>query len=557
MMEHTEEQKKVFNFVQFESNHGIIDAVAGSGKTTTIVDSAAFIDPAKNVLFCAFNRSIRKEIQNRFSDKGLNRISVKTMHALGYDILKSNTSAEYDMNNNKYREIIKSFVEEEFSEYLLPLLKLNNIPQEPQGYLEESQLRNYLYFYKSTLQDINNKFRLTLAKDSFENFHKMVLHFNIFGPQKTKSKTFEQELRYFYDANSHILQKGNELAAKQHLIDYSDMLYLPFHFKLFPDTKYDLLFIDECQDLSNSQIAVALKYVKQSGRILSVGDPSQSIYGFAGADIHSYRSLKSIPNTVELSLSRCFRCPDKVIELAQNFREDIYPFRPKEGTIERIPFEMAFKYVKPGNLVISRTKEPLTELLFILILENLPVEVHEDEVKDIINDMRFLFTYEERRVRNFLQIILTARQRNSSFINKNAKKIDDPEERAAFIRQETDLLNKKMDFIKSQAVQHDHVENLEQLFNKIKRLISGGKHAVKLSTIHRAKGLENETVFILNFDTLPLYRDGQQEWEKEQERNLKYVALTRTKRHLYLVDSKRIPGSEVDKSLFESLNWQQ
>jgi len=43
-MNYTEEQKKVFHFVKFDSNHGIIDAVAGSGKTTTIIESASFIE---------------------------------------------------------------------------------------------------------------------------------------------------------------------------------------------------------------------------------------------------------------------------------------------------------------------------------------------------------------------------------------------------------------------------------------------------------------------------------------------------------------------------------
>ena len=68
-MIHTEEQKKIFNFVKYDSNHGIIDAVAGSGKTTTIVESVELIDQSKKVLFCAFNNSIAKEISNRFSQK--------------------------------------------------------------------------------------------------------------------------------------------------------------------------------------------------------------------------------------------------------------------------------------------------------------------------------------------------------------------------------------------------------------------------------------------------------------------------------------------------------
>ena len=93
-----------------------------------------------------------------------------------------------------------------------------------------------------------------------------------------------------------------------------------------------MLFVDECQDLSKAQLAVALKYVKKSGRVIAVGDPCQSIYGFTGADIESFSRFESLlKNHNKLTLSFCFRCPNNVIEYAQNFREDIKPFKDKDG----------------------------------------------------------------------------------------------------------------------------------------------------------------------------------------------------------------------------------
>ena len=66
-------------------------------------------------------------------------------------------------------------------------------------------------------------------------------------------------------------------------------------------------------------------------------------------------------------------------------------------------------------------------------------------------------------------------------------------------------------------------------------LYSRGKGAVTLSTVHRAKGLEAERVIILRPDLLPLAVE--RTWEKVQERNVKYVALTRSKRELIFAEN--------------------
>ena len=65
-------------------------------------------------------------------------------------------------------------------------------------------------------------------------------------------------------------------------------------------------------------------------------------------------------------------------------------------------------------------------------------------------------------------------------------------------------------------------------------MASDKQEAVLLSSIHRAKGLEAERVFLLFPDTLP-HPKATQEWAKAQEFNLKYVALTRAKKDLFFV----------------------
>ncbi|MGB8190628.1 MAG: 3'-5' exonuclease, partial [Chitinophagaceae bacterium] len=301
----------------------------------------------------------------------------------------------------------------------------------------------------------------------------------------------------------------------------------------------------------------AFKYVKPNGRVLAVGDPYQSIYGFAGADIESYNYIQEKLKAARLPLSGCFRCPENVITLAQKFRSDITAFTKKDGLIHDIKFNEVISMAKPGNLVICRIKAPLQVLMFQMIDQGIAVEVHEDEVKEFINDLKFIFLPDElndqdvlRKQDDFFDEVM---DRNLESINKRSNKLKDKESKEEFIREEGRLLNSKLEFIKKQLILQVGCRNISELLAKIEKLISGGENAVKLSTIHRAKGLENDSVFILDYNKLPFYRDGQKDWELKQERNLKYVALTRTRKNLYLVNSDDVLDVEEDGSLFDEM----
>lgn len=555
-MDPTDEQLQIFHFVRNDHRHAIIDAVAGSGKTTTIIESTRHVQHGKTMMFCAFNRSIAKEIKKKFTQMGQGHFKVKTLHALGFDILKSNNDREHNFDENKYPKLLKEILNgEEFSEELNGLFGINDIPRFPESKFETTQQRNYLYHFRDKLLDINTKYRLTLNDGTFQKFKGMLLHFNIFNERKSKNTNFDQEVRLYMKCNKVLLENGNELAMKVKKVDYTDMLYLPNHLNLKPITLYDILFVDECQDLSWAQIRIALKYVKKEGRIIAVGDPYQSIYGFTGADIESFDRFKKLTGIQPLTLTKCFRCPANIIDLAQKYREDIHAHDQRQGQIESIEFDDVAERVGPTNLVISRTKAPLQKLLFILVDNNIEVEVHEDEVKEFINDLRFLFSNEEltdvRALINDPGFFENVIQRNIYIIEKKSKDLGNLLEREEFIREGTDMIESKVNFIQRQLNIHNECKSIDSLMKVVEKLISGGDNAVRLSTIHRAKGLEGKVIFILNYDKLPLSRDGQKEWEKIQERNLIYVALTRSKNTLYLVNSE--PDEMTEESLFDDL----
>ena len=559
----TEEQERIFDFVEKQTGHGIIDAVAGAGKTTTIMECARFVQDKRKILFCAFNNSIAREITNKFYKLGLNEVTVKTIHALGRQILQDNNSTglPIKLEENKYKELLKdNEIVEKIKPHYEKILKINGFEVDELDDRKSFAANNLVNGINSRLIDINQKFRATLTSENLEKFESLAIHFGIFNDIEVGKKDFNIEITEYFEAHKILLEAGNELSKRTMIIDFTDMLYLPVKWNLHPANKYEFLFIDECQDLSKSQFAIAAKYGKKDGRILAVGDPRQSIYGFTGADIDSFNRVKEYTKATELPLTTCFRCPQKIIELAKTIREDIIGNKKEDGIIQTIQFEEVVTIAKPGDLIISRLRALVTVLVFSFIDKDIKVQIHEDEVKEIINELKNIFKQNELNVvistlpDEFQQLETNVLNRWDYIIKKNAERITDSTERNLFIEREKEYLETKINFIHKKYEQwKDDCDTLNDILKRIKNFITASDNPIKLSTIHRAKGLENNRVFILNYNELPYYRTQQKDWEKTQELNLKYVAVTRALQELYLIESKSMEIIEDEESLFDNL----
>ncbi|MCK9640243.1 MAG: UvrD-helicase domain-containing protein [Prolixibacteraceae bacterium] len=562
-MEFTSEQKTIFQFVSQESGHGIIDAVAGAGKTTTIMECATFVKDKSTILFCAFNNSISNEIARRFLKLGLNEVTVKTIHALGRQILQDNNTSgrPITLEEDKYKELIKSKeIQEKLRIHFEEILKINGFEVDEFDDRKNFAANNLVNKINSRLLDINFKYRATLTKEELSEFESLIIHFGIFNEIEVAKKNFNEELKAYFECHKLLLEAGNELSRKTMIIDFTDMLYLPYKWNQQPTRRYEFLFIDECQDLSKSQFAVAAKYGKKDGRILAVGDPSQSIYGFTGADINSFFRVKEYTKALQLPLTICFRCPKKVIELAQTIREDIVGNKEEVGILDTILFDDVINLTKPGDLIISRLRAPIVLMVFSFIDKNIKVQIHGDEVREIISEIKNIFKQNELNVvistlsDEFNELELEVKKRWKWIISKNAERIIDNTERNLYIDNENNYLDRKLEFLHKKYEQwKNDCDTLNDIIRKIKEFISATENSIKLSTIHRAKGLENERVFILNYDELPYYRLQQKDWERTQELNLKYVAITRALKELYLVETKKIDILEDEESLFDNL----
>jgi superfamily I DNA/RNA helicase len=186
------------------------------------------------------------------------------------------------------------------------------------------------------------------------------------------------------------------------------------------------------------------------------------------------------------------------------------------------------------------------------------VQVHKDEVNDIINELKNLFKQEERaavipEISGELESIKeTVFNRWRFIIEKEAEKLENSSERSVYIKAKTEYLTNKLEFMHKKYLQwKQSCRTINDMLVKIKDFISSPDNCIKLSTIHRAKGLEAERVFILNFNELPYFKPNQKPWERLQEQNLKYVAITRALNELYLVKSEKQDDIKKNASLFD------
>jgi superfamily I DNA/RNA helicase len=153
----------------------------------------------------------------------------------------------------------------------------------------------------------------------------------------------------------------------------------------------------------------------------------------------------------------------------------------------------------------------------------------------------------------FPEVKRDALKRATWVIRKDAERIVDSVERKMYIEEQTDYVEQRLEFLhrKYEAWKAD-CHTLSQIIERIRQYVSSETESIRLSTIHRAKGLENDRVFILAYDELPFQHLEQKDWERVQETNLMYVAVTRAKKELYLVKSPIVETLQ-ERSLFEVL----
>jgi DNA helicase-2/ATP-dependent DNA helicase PcrA len=327
------------------------------------------------------------------------------------------------------------------------------------------------------------------------------------------------------------LKVGKAQARKKECFDFTDQIWLPVQWKL-PSQKwfkpYKFVLVDECQDLNASQLELAIALAGESGRLLFVGDPRQAIMGFAGADNNSYHNIVERTKATELPLSTCYRCPTSHINLVKgNFPEipiEAAKGAPK-GTITQCEESDLTSLLKTGDLVISRKTAPLVSLCIRLIARGIGARIKGRDIGESLKkDLEEIASIRGFQYSKFNEVVAQYKtEKIARFQN-----LDNCEEL-------TTKLNDKIDALQVIYQNQPNATSIEDLGIYIDSLFSDDRGAVTLSTCHKAKGLEGDRIFIHKAADMPMTWRDQRDWQLEQEENLLYVALTRSKSELFVV----------------------
>lgn len=489
-MEWSKYQKDVFEFVENTNKSAVINATAGGGKTTVLVEASKIAMKKGSVLFLAFNKSIAQELGRKMDGTG---VECKTLHSHGFRAIqkKMNFGCEIDERKwNKYindkADVLFDGIEfdsnSEKSEYIGGCVKLLNLA------------------------------RINLVRNSknMDELWDIVEHHNL-DADETQVGVVNDILNICYRLDT--------------VIDFTDMITLPLNEgmrRYIP--KYDTVFVDEAQDLSKAQRELMLASLKPSGRFIACGDRKQCITGFAGADVFSFNKLVEIAGT-ELPLSICYRCGKDIVKLAQSIVPYIEPF---ENQIQgEIAHTKSLKSAINGDMIICRKSAPLASVCLRFIANGKSALI---KGKDIADGLKAMVT---RTKTDDVEEMLKKLQ-------KEIKKVTNRLNRQGFdgkLEEQPQYIN-VLDKIECIEAIADGCDDVDEVLEKLDTLFTDtkGGNVITLSTIHKAKGLEADNVFILLPDCLPMRRKGQKQWEFDQEMNLKYVAITRAKKRLVWVD---------------------
>lgn len=472
-------QLAIFNFVANGTGNAIVVAVAGSGKSTTIIEAMKLAHGQS--IFLAFNKAIADELKR----KGVNG---RTFHSLVFGAVVQ----AYHQNG--------------------PTMdKLRLISRELFSY-QESRLYGA---FASKMVGLARGMGIGIpgmTADVEEEWIALAEHHAL------EPDSDEADFGEAIDAARRLFDACNADPR----VDFDDMLYRAVRDNLSLP-KFNFVFVDEAQDTNPIQRAILRKILASNARLIAVGDPAQAIYGFRGADSDALATLGREFSCTELPLSISYRCPKLVVEYAQQWVTHIEaaPGAP-EGVVNDLGTDWNPLDFMPGDLVVCRKSAPLIQCAFRFIRSGVPVQVLG---RDIGQGLKSLI--KKMNARNIDQL----GEKLEAWQQREVAKAMAAEDEAKVesIRDRAGVLLFLIDELKEDQ------RTIEALEAGIDWLFTDKGRAVTFCTGHKSKGLEAKRVFWLNRSECPA-QWARKDWQRQQEVNLCYVITTRAMAELSFME---------------------
>lgn len=526
------------NLAQTVAPHLVITARAGTGKTTTLIEGlkaiqgetseftpsyqqAAIWEEMKktssdaSACFVAFNKSIATELQDRVPEG----VSAMTMHSMGCKSLRG------QFPNSKFNKWKTCNIIEHLTDQ------------------SSREIRKKCPEIIIATQKLVDLVRMNLSDTDKDTLIKLAVHYDI-DSNGSANKVLELVPQ--------VVEERKDVTRWGY--DFADMIWIPVALDL-PVTKYDLLLVDEAQDLNKCQQELA---IKAGRRLIFCGDDRQAIYGFCGADSKSLTTLEQqLSSTdfgcVTLPLTVTRRCGKAIVAEAKKIVSDFevhesngegavkyahfygkdttpdFDHGKNEGTIDDLP--LAKRPYRPqvseGDMILCRVNAPLVSECFKFLREGRKATIQGRNVAEgLTNTIKKLMS-PTGKAKDFsdmycsvldLEVNLDA-WKNREFDRENTKK-NPNEDKLIRIQDKNNCL---ICFCEESKTVGDVLKKIEEIFTDNK-----DNPGIKLSSIHKAKGLEAKRVFLIEPKgaTVP-HPMAKSDWQKDQEWNLRYVAITR------------------------------
>jgi hypothetical protein len=477
------EQELIWNEIINGTGHVLANALAGTGKSFTAREGMHRVPKNLRQLYLAFGTDIVKE----FRGTAPGHVDIATLNAIGWRIVQACLKVK-EVTPDKVKDLIdevwspKTEAEIDFAPTLVNAVeKLVNLCQ---SYLAEPTTE--------TLMELALRHDVELTSDV-------------------------EELAFKLAAQVLDLDRNRTGVAS-----YNDQVWFPIVHNL-PCEKYDLIYVDEAQDLNAAQHQLVLKLLAPGGRVVIVGDNNQAIFGFRGSDVDSIANLckllteKTGKPVVELGLTVSRRCSKKVIADAQQWVPSIKAMDDApEGEVVETDIATGIGMIKPGDMVLCRCNAPLTSIAYGLIKQGIKAVIRGRDIgQGLLNVIK------ARRAKDVNDLLVKLDKWTANEIAK-----------VAGTRRENSVAQRvtdQADCIRALAEGSDTLSDLKaRIVSIFTNFEANGapKGAVVLSSIHKAKGLEAVTVFWVKPE---ITLKTTQEWQARQEDNLRYVAATRAK----------------------------
>jgi hypothetical protein len=529
-------QQAIYDFVeQNPKRHLIISAAAGSGKTSTLLGISKVIrrtQPEAESIFVAFNKSIATELGER-----LDGFNARTINSLFFGYYRDRIRYT-KLDGNKYWDITRAAID---------TFGIND-----EKGLFASEIKKCVDIFRSTCCDLDDADSIYDVADVYDitydhrlhKVYKLILEYGTITAITDKKKiasvingSSSWELKSIH---RHYSRRRDNFPC----IDFTDQLWVPYT-QGWITRDFDNVLCDEQQDLNALQFACLMATKKEDGRYIGCGDEFQAIYLFGGAASDGMRTIATELNAEVLPLSVVYRCPTSHVEMAKAVNPDMEsPEWAIEGIIDNFEYDEAIEAIKVKGeqyngdmLVVSRRNAPLVSLAYSLmarkvsfvlkgrdfgrsiarVVEQIALNTKKDGLKQG-------FVWE-----NFAQGLMDWYKKEVRILD--TKEADKPKYIALQDKYDSIMIL----FRNSQASDpFGFIEEIENLFPKEQN----GVGVITLCSIHKAKGLERQAVFVLEYNKLPFSWKNITQEQAVQENNLLLVALTRSKEYMALVQEQ-------------------